>query len=119
MLFLSGYSDASFLATVDYDPNDPPDPIVFNVAVLNPGCHYDVTTGIYTVPLDGIYQFMVHILAVNDGVYDVYLKVDNNLVKASSLISMLVFSFIIFYSSLSFIEICVTIISYNFRYNSS
>ena len=33
----------------------PPNPIVFNYAVLNSGGHYNVTSGIYTVPLDGVH----------------------------------------------------------------
>ena len=39
-----------------------PDPLVFDQARINPGGHYDPTTGIYTVPEDGIYEFYVHIL---------------------------------------------------------
>ena len=39
-----------------------PDPIVFDEARINPGGHYDPTTGIYTVPQDGTYEFHVHIL---------------------------------------------------------
>ena len=35
---------------------------MFNDARINPGGHYDPTTGIYTVPQDGAYEFYVHIL---------------------------------------------------------
>ena len=40
--------------------------MVFNVAPLNPGGHYDVTSGIYTVPIDGVYEFIVQTLCIND-----------------------------------------------------
>ena len=75
--FISGYVNISFLASFDYDPGDPADPIVFNVAPLNPGGHYDVTTGIYTVPIDGVYEFMLHIWMLNDPAFNAYLEVDN------------------------------------------
>ena len=57
---LIGYSDTSFQATFDVDYLTPTNPIVFNVARNNAGGHYDPTTGIYTVPLDGTYEFKFH-----------------------------------------------------------
>ena len=51
----------AFLATFDVNILVPTDPIVFNVVVLNPGGHYDATSGIYTVPLDGTYQFIINV----------------------------------------------------------
>ena len=39
-----------------------PNPIVFDEVRINPGGHYDPTTGIYTIPEDGTYEFYVHIL---------------------------------------------------------
>ena len=38
------------------------DPIMFDETRINSGGHYDPTTGIYTVPQDGVYEFYVHIL---------------------------------------------------------
>ena len=57
--FVSGYSDTSFLATFNELYITPTDPIVFDNAVLNTGGHYDPTTGIYTVPIDDTYEFIV------------------------------------------------------------
>ena len=39
------------------------DPVLFNWEVLNPGGHYNPSTGYYTVPYDGIYQFHVQMAA--------------------------------------------------------
>ena len=61
-----GYFDVSFFAALDYDPSVPGDAMVFNVVPLNPGGHYDVTSGIYTVPIDGVYEFIVQTLCIND-----------------------------------------------------
>ena len=36
-------------------------PLVFTNAVINPGGHYNTSTGMYTAPYDGIYQFSVHL----------------------------------------------------------
>ena len=65
------------MATASPDPGSPSDPIVFNVAVLSPGGHYNATTGIYTVPQDGVYELAGHIWAVNDEGFDVYIEVDD------------------------------------------
>ena len=59
---LTGYSDLTFLAGIRASTVTPPsDPIVFDDARINPGEHYDPMTGIYTAPLDGIYEFTVQI----------------------------------------------------------
>ena len=50
---------------------------MFNVANLNPGGHYDVTSGIYTAPLDGIYKFMLRIWSIDDTGFGVWIEVDN------------------------------------------
>ena len=64
LLYSSAYEDTYFLATISETYISPvPDPIVFDEARINPGGHYDPTTGIYTVPQDGIYEFYVHILS--------------------------------------------------------
>ena len=50
---------------------------MFNLALLNLGGHYDVTSGIYTVPLDGVYEFMNHMWAIEDAFIGAYIKVDS------------------------------------------
>ena len=74
---ISGYSGLSILATFDVSTlilvNDT---IVFNYPVLNTGGHYDSTTGIYTAPIDGTYEFIFHILSFNDNNIVAYLVVD-------------------------------------------
>ena len=53
----------------------PSNPVVFDRTVLNPGGHYNATSGIYTVPFDGTYNFGVHVVGA-DNYYDVMLLVD-------------------------------------------
>ena len=65
------------MATLDYDPGAPTKPIVFNVVPLNLGGHYDVTTGIYTVPVDGIYEFILHIWSIDDAGIGAWIEVDS------------------------------------------
>ena len=48
---------------------------MFNVARLNTGGHYDPTTGIYTIPLDGTYEFIFHMWTYNDNMDNGYLEV--------------------------------------------
>ena len=38
-----------------------PGPTIFDWVLTNPGDNYDSSTGIYTAPCDGVYQFSVHI----------------------------------------------------------
>ena len=67
LLYLSAYEDTYFLATISEDTVSPvSDPIVFDEVRINPGGHYNATTGIYTVPEDGPYEFYVHILNGDD-----------------------------------------------------
>ena len=55
------------MATIsEYSTSPVPDPIVFDDARINPGGHYDPTTGIYTVPQDGTYEFYVHLLNADE-----------------------------------------------------
>ena len=51
-------------------------PIVFNYPVHNDGGHYDFTTGIYTVPIDGNYEFTFRFRAENDASLGAWLVVD-------------------------------------------
>ena len=75
--FHPGYSDLSFLATFDTGTLTPGDPIAFNYPIHNAGYHYDLTTGIYTVPLDGIYEFFFRIYGYEDNSIGAFLIVDN------------------------------------------
>ena len=70
-----GYYRTSFLATFSDYTVTTTDPIVFDANRLNPGGHYNNRTGIYTVPLDGIYQITFHIWAYGEQIYS-HLVVD-------------------------------------------
>ena len=76
-----GYVDTTFLATMGYGRHSPSDPIVFDVAVQNTGGHYDPPSGIYTAPIDGTYEFIIHIVSANDWVIATYLVVDDTQVS--------------------------------------
>ena len=71
----------NFLATFDTDLVTPSDPIVFPSAPLNNGNHYDVTTGIYTVPVDGVYEIILHLASYLDSDFAAYIDVDNDHVR--------------------------------------
>ena len=63
MFHSSAYEDTYFLATiVENFVSSVPDPLVFDEIRINPGGHYDPTTGIYTVPQNGTYEFYVHLM---------------------------------------------------------
>ena len=53
--------DATFLATVKSNVSGSYHAIVYTNAVTTPGGHYSKSTGKYTAPYDGIYQFSVHL----------------------------------------------------------
>ena len=72
-MLLSVYAQTIFLATVEGVISPVSDPIVFNEIRLNPGGHYDNTTSIYTVPIDGIYEFNVNLKGQPDGDFGVFL----------------------------------------------
>ena len=75
--YLSGHADTIFLATIGAERVTPvPNPIVFSEIRLNPGGHYDETTGIYTIPIDGIYEFNVNVRAQPDHDFGCYLVRD-------------------------------------------
>lgn len=49
-----GYGDYTFLAGIFATSVSPiPSPVLFDDARINPGDHYNITSGIHTVPLDG------------------------------------------------------------------
>ena len=72
-----GYADTAFLATFTTDPGVPEGPIVWNETRVNPGGYYDNTTGIYTVPIDGIYEFTVQIAVIEDESLIYYILIDS------------------------------------------
>ena len=51
--------------------------------MLNPGGHYDPTTGIFTVPIDGDYELIVQVLGDDDAEMFIYLNVDGTDVSIS------------------------------------
>ena len=64
---LLGYSHAMFLASLSSNTDSlGSSPIIFDNVFLNLGSHYNATTGIYTVPLDGIYEFYSQIESLED-----------------------------------------------------
>ena len=62
----------------------PTNPIVFDYPILKTGGHYDPTTGIYTVPIDGTYEFVLHFWTYNDASAGAALEVDNTPVSKIS-----------------------------------
>ena len=82
--FPTGYSDTAFLATIDAGTISPvPNPIVFNETRYNDGGHYDTETGIYTVPLDGMYMISTTLRSQPDNDYMVRIVVDGSLIADS------------------------------------
>ena len=77
-ILLSGLKDAVFLATIsEYSISDLTDPLIFDETRINPGGHYDNTTGIFTVPVDGIYEITSHLYNSPDvDNFSSHLKVD-------------------------------------------
>ena len=57
-LFYNFSADTVFLATVSNQsiPVVPTEPIIWDSAPINPGGHFDTTTGGYTAPFNGYYQ---------------------------------------------------------------
>ena len=78
LLYLKGYADATFLATIVDDIISPvPSPISFNESRINPGDHFDNATGTYTAPLDGTYEFYFQVYGYPDVDFIVHLYVDD------------------------------------------
>ena len=70
----------TFLVTIGSDTHSPSNIIVFDVAFLNSGSHYNTSTEIYTAPISGTYEFIIHILSSNDYNIRAYLVLDGTLV---------------------------------------
>ena len=64
----------------------PGDPILFDEVRINNGENYDPTTGIYTVPVNGFYEFHVQTYVNSDGSLNwaFYIDVDNTRVTDSA-----------------------------------
>ena len=74
-----GYLGFAFLASnSDSNVSAVTDPIVFNTIHVNYGENYNGTTGIYTVPVNGLYEFSVQIYCVLDALVECvfYIAVD-------------------------------------------
>ena len=67
------------MAALDDGPQTVSNPIVFDYSFINPDDHYDNTTGIYTVPLDGIYEFYVIVYCSMDADCYMYINIDDDL----------------------------------------
>ena len=57
---------------------------------MNLGGYYNVTSGIYTVPIDGVYEFILHVLCIDDADCGVYIEVDN--VRVSRILLLNIFT---------------------------
>ena len=57
-----------------YTTSSSDSPVNFDWDVINPGGHYDNTTGYYTVPYDGIYQFHVQMQSYSSS-YTIYIHI--------------------------------------------
>ena len=71
-------SYTSFLATFSSFNAAVTTPLVFDNALLNPGGHYNSGSGIYTVPLNGDYEFTIHLWSSNQYSIHPYLVVNGN-----------------------------------------
>ena len=72
--------DFAFLAGISAFTVAPvPAPVIFDDDKINLGDHYDPKTGIYTVPLNGIYEFYVQIESYldSDNDWEIYVLVDD------------------------------------------
>ena len=75
--FIAGYSDATFLVSLSTSQSSGRDPLIFDNARINSGGHYSTSTGKYTVPYSGVYEFSVH-LAYYSSYIRFYIDVDNS-----------------------------------------
>ena len=76
-LFLLGYLNSAFLVTKSGGASQVTDPIIFDLTPVNYGENYDSTTGIYTVPMDGLYEFNIQIYCkLDENVCVYYITVD-------------------------------------------
>ena len=76
-LFFSDYGDTIFLAALSSSTSGSANPMIFNKAEINPGGHYNSSTGYYTVPYNGIYQFHVQMAAYSCPIF-IHIYVDGS-----------------------------------------
>ena len=85
VFFQLGFAETIFLASqggfIDVPNNYAP---IFHRPILNLGDHFDPTTAKYTVPLDGIYQFTIHIQTKDISRIAAYIEIDDRFVSTSS-----------------------------------
>ena len=73
-----GHRDVIFFAANSSRQSGFQDPVIFERDLINPGGHYSSSTGQFTAPCDGIYQFSVSIQYSSYVLVDLY--IDNALV---------------------------------------
>ena len=78
LIFFPANSHTSFLATFSSFNPAVTNPLVFDNALLNSGGHYNSGSGIYTVPLNGDYEFTIHLWSSNQYNIHPYLVVNGN-----------------------------------------
>ena len=76
-LLVVGYSDATFLVSLSSTQTSGRDPLIFDNAHINSDGHYSTSTGQYTVPYSGVYEFSVH-LQYYSSYITFYIDVDNS-----------------------------------------
>ena len=86
MSFYVGYTSTIFLATFSEQCVTPSNPVVFDVVRLDSGENYNPATGIYTVPISGIYEFHAQIYVDNDEdlTWAFYINVDGTRIRDSA-----------------------------------
>ena len=75
-LLISGFQDTAFLVAFNQSWGGTQDPLIFNLVYISPGGYYSSSTGMYTAPVDGVYQFSVH-MAPFGGNTLFKMKIDN------------------------------------------
>ena len=78
LIFFPANSRVSFLATFSSFNPIVTTPLVFDNALLNPGGHYNSGSGIFTVPLNGNYEFTIHLWSSDQYNIHPYLVVNGN-----------------------------------------
>ncbi len=75
------FSEAAFIAGISGHSTTLP--YHFDVAILNPGGHFDPSDASYHVPYDGLYQFTISISSYTDAKPKFFLKVDGVFVAST------------------------------------